>query len=44
MMANHPTSLNGPFMQVVSPSPQVDYVATCPMCSTDLNENEPLTV
>jgi hypothetical protein len=31
---NHPPSLNGHYVQVVSSPPQVNYVATCPMCST----------
>lgn len=33
---NQPTSLNGPYMQVLSPLPQVNYVATYSMhVSTD---------
>jgi hypothetical protein len=41
MMANHPSSLNGPYMLASSAPPQVNYVATCPMHST-LNEKESL--
>jgi hypothetical protein len=41
MMANHPTSLNGPYMPVTSTPSQVNYVATCPMHSTP-NEKESL--
>lgn len=33
---NQPASLNGSYTQVVSPSPQINYVATCSMpASTD---------
>jgi hypothetical protein len=32
-MINHPPSLNGPYMLVMSSPPQVNYVMTCPMCS-----------
>lgn len=33
---NQPASLNGPYIQVVSPPPQVNYVETCSMpASTD---------
>lgn len=36
MTPNQPTSLNGTHMQVVSPPPQINYVATCSMStSTD---------
>jgi hypothetical protein len=41
MMANHLTSLNGPYMTTSSTPQQVNYVATCPMHST-LNEKESL--
>jgi hypothetical protein len=34
MMVNHPPSLNGPYMPMMSSLPQVNYVMTCPMCST----------
>jgi hypothetical protein len=37
------TSLNGSYMQTVSPPPQVNYVALSPMPST-VDEDEPLTV
>jgi hypothetical protein len=37
------TSLNGSYMQMVSPLPQVNYVALSPMPST-ADEDEPLTV
>jgi hypothetical protein len=37
------TSLNGSYMQTVSPLPQVNYVALSPMPST-ADEDEPLTV
>jgi hypothetical protein len=37
------TSLNGSYMQTVSPPPQVNYVALSPMPST-IDEDEPLTV
>lgn len=31
LTSNHPNSLNVPNMQMVSSSPQVNYVETCPM-------------
>ena len=34
LTVNHPPSLNGHYVQVVLSLPQVNYVATCPMCST----------
>jgi hypothetical protein len=42
MISDHPISLNVPYI-VVSPQPQVHYVATSPLHSTP-NEYEPLTV
>jgi hypothetical protein len=41
-MLNHLTSMSISYMQVTSTPPQVNYVATCAMCST-LNEKESLT-
>jgi hypothetical protein len=41
MMVNHLTSLNNTYILVTPASLQVNYVATCPMCST-LNEKESL--
>jgi hypothetical protein len=40
---NSMTSLNGSYMQMVSPPPQVNYVALSPMPSA-VDEDEPLTV
>jgi hypothetical protein len=40
---NSMTSLNGSYMQMVSPLPQVNYVALSPMPSV-VDEDEPLTV
>jgi hypothetical protein len=40
---NSMTSLNGSYMQTVSPPPQVNYVALSPMPSV-VDEDEPLTV
>jgi hypothetical protein len=39
LMVNHPPSLNGPYMPVMSSLPQVNYVTTYPMHST-LHERE----
>ena len=41
MTANHLNSLNVPYIQVVSPTPEVNYVALSPIPSIS-NENEPL--
>jgi hypothetical protein len=41
--SNWMTSLNGYYMQTVSPLPQVNYVALSPMPST-ADEDEPLTI
>jgi hypothetical protein len=41
LTVDHLTSLNVPYMQVVSPLPQVHYVASCPMPSI-ANEKDPL--
>jgi hypothetical protein len=43
LITNPMTSLNGSYMQLVSPLPQVNYVALYPMPSTT-DEDEPLTV
>jgi hypothetical protein len=43
LTVDHPTSLNVPYMKVISLPPQVNYVVSCPMPSTS-NEKEPLTV
>jgi hypothetical protein len=43
MTADHSTSLNVPYIKVVSPSLQVNYVALSPMNSIS-NENEALIV
>jgi hypothetical protein len=40
---NSMTSLNGSYMQMISPSPQVNYVVLYPMTSA-ANEDEPLVV
>jgi len=40
---DHLTFLNVPYMQAVSPPPQVHYVASCPIPSI-ANEKDPLTV
>jgi hypothetical protein len=34
LMVNHPPSLNGPYMPMMSALPQINYVMTCPMRST----------
>jgi hypothetical protein len=43
LITNPMTSLNGSYMQMVSPLPQVNYVALSPMPSAS-DEDEPLTV
>jgi hypothetical protein len=43
LTTKHLTPMNVPYMQMLSHPPQVNYVASCPMCST-LNEKEPLFV
>jgi hypothetical protein len=43
MTIDHWTSLNVPYMKVISFPPQVNYVVSCPMPST-ANEKEPLTI
>jgi hypothetical protein len=40
---NSMTSLNGSYMQMVSPPPQVNYVALSPMPST-IDKDDPLTI
>jgi hypothetical protein len=43
LITNPMTSLNGSYMQMVLPPPQVNYVALSPMPST-VDEDEPLTI
>jgi len=43
LTANHENSLNVPYMQVVSPPPQVNYVESYPMCSNP-NKKDPLAI
>jgi hypothetical protein len=43
LITNPINSLNGSYMQTISPPPQVNYVALSPMLSAN-DEDEPLTV